>query len=309
MLKPEAKMARGGVMASSTMRSSRRTAKNILASLASALTLAAALVLGFGFFLTLPTILASNEAIAADMNLPTEPPPISPDDLAHFNWMQYKFFRAPDGYTAGIWAILDPEVELPATVQIAVPEAADVFWFGPVPEGGVHPESPQFHDYHVYLDEEHDLKIYTVTLTDSHQLQIEHYFWGSAFLFPVSTLPNGDHSIRISYTPLHDVPALRLAAFLPEGSAVRDAENVDFLGVGPTGDPAFAVTIENAQGLQNYTAEIEYVPAETTARQNQFGIEGGILTTLATVVASLAIGIGTVYFMLRKRRAHQHDEE
>lgn len=295
-------------MVSNTARATQKASETTLSSFASVLALATALVLGLGFFLALPTVLTSNQAIAADMNFPTEPPLIDSDDLAHFDWIQYKFFRAPDGYTAGIWAILDPETPLPATVQIAVPEAADVFWFGPVPEGGVHPESPQFHDYHVHVDEEHGLRIYTVALTDSHQLQIEHYFWGDAFLFPVRTLPNGDHSIRIAYTPLHDVPTLRLAAFLPEGSAARDANNVDFLGVGPTGDPAFAMTIENAQGLQNYTVEIEYVPPEVTARQNQPTVGGGILTTFAVVAASLVVGIGAVYFMLNKRRANQHGE-
>ena len=273
------------------------------------LSLAFTVVLGLSLFITsvaIPTDSTgnSNQAFATDIHPFNEPPDIDPEQIAHFSWMQYKFFRAPDGYTAGIWAVLDPEVPLPATIQIAVPEAADVFWFGPVPEGGVNQESPQFHDYHVYTDEAQGLKIYTAVLTNSHQVQIEHYFWGEAFAFPIRTLPNGDHSIRISYTPLHDVPTLRLAAFLPEGSAIRDHLDVDFLGVSPTtGDPAFAMTIEDAQGLQNYTVEIEYLPAEITARQNQPGVGSGILIAIGVVVASFALGAGALYFMLQKRKS------
>ena len=275
-------------------------------------------MLVFSFFtgstvLTPANTVNTSQAFAADMNPFNEPPAINPDEIAHFSWMQYKFFRAPDGYTAGIWAILDSEVPLPATVQIAVPEAADIFWFGPVPEGGVTPESPQFHDYHVYTDEALGLKIYTAVLTDSHQVQIEHYFWGDAFPFPIRTLDNGDHAIRISYTPLHDVPTLRLAAFLPEGSAIRDHLDVEFLGVSPTsGDPAFAMTIEDAQGLQNYTVEIEYLPAEVTARQNQATANDGILSAIAIAAGSLAVAAAGFFIVFRKRitgRANKDDSD
>ncbi|MCL2438262.1 MAG: hypothetical protein FWC99_04135 [Coriobacteriia bacterium] len=246
-------------------------------------------------------LLRPAQAYAADFEMSTEPPDINQADVAQFRLIQYKFFRAPDGYTAAIWGMLDPNtVELPALVQVAVPQGADVFWFGPVPEGGVTSESPQFTHYHVYTDGEND--IYTVMLTDSHDIQIEHYFWGENFPFPVRTMPDGDHAIRISYTPLHDVEILRLAAFLPEGSAARDSANVEFLGTGPTGDPAFAMDFHYARGGENYTAEIVYAPPEVTARHNQPTMGGGILAVIGTVAAAIVVVGGFLVFIrLRKK--------
>ena len=244
---------------------------------------------------------------AIEMEPPnTIAPDIDPEDLDHFRLIQYKFFRAPNGYTAAIWGMLDPnEVELPALVQIAVPAGANIFWFGPVPADGVTPESPQFQDYHMYTDGGND--IYTVLLTDSYDLQIEHYFWGDDFLFPVRTLPDGDHEIRISYTPLHDVEILRLAAFLPEGSAARDSINVEFLGVGPTGDPAFAMDFHDAQGGETYTAEIAYAPPEVTARYNQATMGGGILAVAGVVAATIVVLLGFFFFMkYRKNKQGAH---
>ena len=257
------------------------------------------------FSFGLPTSLAN----ADEGQIHDTPYDIDPDELAHFVWMQYKFFRVPDGYTAGIWAVLDPnEVELPATIQIALPTGANVFWFGPVPAGGVTPDTPPFSNYHVYTDEEKGLDIYTATLTDSFEVQIEHYHWGEGFAFPVRSLPNGDHMIRISYTPLHDVPILRLAAFLPPGSVVRDETYVEYLGTGPAGDPAFAMTYLGAQALETYTVEIEYEPPEITARENQEGVAGGILVAIAATVGAVAAVLG-LWFFIKLRSKKQFSDE
>ena len=257
------------------------------------------------FSLGLPAPLAN----ASEGQIHDTPYDIDPDDLAQFSLIQYKFFRVPDGYTAGIWGILNPnEVDLPATIQIALPTGANVFWFGPVPAGGVSPDSPPFSNFHVYTDEEKGLDIYTATLTDSFEVQIEHYHWGEGFAFPVRSLPNGDHVIRISYTPLHNVEILRLAAFLPADSAVRDAENVEFLGTGPTGDPAFAMTFHNAQALETYTAEIEYAPPEITARQNQEGIVGSIIVAIAASAIAVVAVLG-FWLFLKLRKQHYPNEE
>ncbi|MCL2526586.1 MAG: hypothetical protein FWE46_06060 [Coriobacteriia bacterium] len=277
---------------------------SILFALAAAITLGAATFMGTSAYAADMTpeqleaqIMDSSEFMAS------EPPVIDPAaPLAQFDWMQYKFFRAPDGYTAGIWAQLDPETTtLPVTVQLAVPEGADIFFFGPIPETGITPESPRFANYHVYNRD--GLDIYTAVLTDSYEVQIEHYFWGESFPFPVRTLENGDHVIRISYTPLADVPVLRLAAFLPAGSVIRDTENVEFLGTGPTGDPAYAQTFTNVQGMQSYTTEIEYIPAETTARENQQTIGGGIFVVIAAAVGSIIVVLALLMWMQRRKRA------
>jgi len=269
--------------------------------------IAAAALLIFGItLLPISANVGVSTAYADETRLDNVPFNISPDDVAQFGWMQYKFFRAPDGYTAGIWAVLDDDEELPAYVQIAVPEGADVFWFGPVPAGGVTPESPQFPDSHIFHDVENGIYVYTTVLTDSRQLQIEHYFWGEAFSFPVRTLPNGNHSIRIDYTPLNDVETLRLAAFLPEGSRVIDHLNVIPLGVGPTGDPAFAVEISDAQGLENYSVEIEYAPPEITARQNQPTLTEGFVTVIIMVTVAITLALVFILF-IRLRKGHRAD--
>ena len=266
------------------------------------LLVAALFAAAFSFGLPTPS------AAADEGQIHDTPYDIDPDDVARFSLMQYKLFRVPDGYTAGIWGILDPnEVELPATIQIALPTGANVFWFGPVPAGGVTPDTPPFDNFHVYTDEEKGLDIYTATLIDSFEVQIEHYHWGEGFAFPVRSLPNGDHVIRISYTPLHDLDILRLAAFLPPDSIVRDETYVEYLGVGPAGDPAFAMTYFGAQALETYTVEIEYIPPEITARHNQEGIAGGIIVVIAVSIGAVAAVFGLLFF-IKKRSKQQSDD-
>jgi len=230
-----------------------------------------------------------------------QPPEIDLDSIAPIEWMQYKFFRAPDGYTAGIWAILDENVQLPAVIQIAVPTGANVFFFGPIPPEGITPESPQFGDFHVYTED--GLDIYTAPLLDSHQFQIEHYFWGENFRFPVTAMDDGDHVIRISYRPLRDLPTLRLAAFLPAGSAARDAANVEFLGQNADGDPAFARTFTNVQGGETVSTEIIYAPPEVTARATQSASLGwGVIAAIAAVLVSVIAILGFLVYLQRRRR-------
>jgi len=231
-----------------------------------------------------------------------QPPQIDQDSIAPIEWMQYKFFRAPDGYTAGIWAILNESVQLPAVVQIAVPSGANVFFFGPIPPEGITPESPQFTDFHVYTEDGQD--IYTALLLDSHQFQIEHYFWGENFSFPVTNLDDGDHMIRISYRPLQDLPTLRLAAFLPAGSAARDAVNVEFLGQNADGDPAFARTFTDVHGGETISTEIVYAPPEITARATQSASLGwGVIAAVAAVAVSVIAILGFLVFLQRQRRS------
>ncbi|MCL2679919.1 MAG: hypothetical protein FWF11_00350 [Coriobacteriia bacterium] len=225
-------------------------------------------------------------------------PPLEP-----FTFMQYKLFRVPDGYTAGVWAFVDAEVELPVTVQVAIPAGVDVFWFGEVPAEGVSPDSEGFPEPY-QMQTEGNFDIYTAVLETSRQVQIEFYL----STLPVRSVGNGNHAIVLEYTPLTDLEILRLAAFIPAGSSVV-TPGAEFVVAGPTGDLAYGFALADTQGGETYSLEIEYVPPQTTARENADTITGGILVVVVAVVVVAIAAVGLLLFMKSRRTPGRDDDQ
>lgn len=237
-----------------------------------------ALCLSMGFGLVLPSAAQASQ------------------DIAPFSFLQYKQFRVPDGYTGAVMGILYPDVELPATVQIAVPEGVDVYWFGEVPEGGVNPESVPFPGA-LEPRTADGMDIYTAVVQNSHTVQIEFYLEG----FPVRSLPNGNHSIQIEYTPLDDVGVMRLAAFIPAGSVVQ-SPGAEYMATSPTGDIAYAYSFIDIEAGQRLSFDIEYIPPEVTARENADGVAGGIMVVAGALLLTAIIAIVMVLFMKARKK-------
>jgi len=236
------------------------------------------------------------------LSFPVAPAQAAPETVP-FTTLQFKLFRIPDGYTGGVWAFLAPEVELPATVQIAVPTGVEVFFFGEVPPGGVNSETPTFpQPYNVVTRGDYD--IYTAVAENSHNIQLEFYLEH----FPVRAAEDGNHAIRIEYTPLTDLEVLRLAAFIPAGSTIVTPE-AEYLGTGPTGDISYAVATIDVVGGETYSVDLEYTPPEVTARENAAGVSGGILAVVGAVIFTAIVVAGLLLFMKVRKGSDSSDDD
>jgi len=224
------------------------------------------------------------------------------DDLAiegiqEIEVLLYKIFRSPDGYAALVGAGLSEDVPLPAMTEIQVPTGVEILWFGDI-AGGPRSDDRQFPTpYDVRTENGFD--IYTV-ITNYHVFQLEYLIDGE----PFENLGSGDHSFNLEYTPLHDAAVLRLAAYLPAGSVVRDP-SFTHLGFAPESDePLYGITFPNVEGGRTYSAELVYGPPAAIARQGTGQLEGGILATIGIIIVALGAA-AAVFFIARSRRQHE----
>lgn len=193
--------------------------------------------------------------------------------------LQYKVMLWEGIWTVTIRGKIDEYATLPATVEVGVPAGSDVFWFGEVyAEWGVPPMgNPEFLPPYT-MRTEGDTDIYTAVLTTAHAVQIEY----TLPYDPRIETPEGP-GVRVTYTPLHDVEDLWLAAALPPGTAVLDRD-IRYLGTGPHGELAFAYVIEDAVGGQEYSADIIYVVGATE--------------TVSSISPAIPIGIAVSVILL-----------
>jgi len=226
------------------------------------------------------------------------------DDLAiegiqEIEVLLYKIFRSPDGYAALVGAGLNEDVPLPAMTEIQVPTGVEILWFGDI-AGGPRSDDRQFPTPYD-MRTENGFDIYTV-IVNYHVFQLEYLIDGE----PFENLGGGDHVFHLQYTPLHDAAVLRLAAYLPMGSVVRDP-SFTHLGFAPaTDEPLYGITFTSVQGGETYSADLIYGPPATIARQGSDHLEGGILATIGIIVAALGAA-AAVFFIARSRR--QREEE
>jgi len=249
------------------------------------LVLTAAIVLSLGLAST------PSSATAAEAQ---ETPAENTASVAHFTTLQYKMFPWDDWddlWVARISAEIDDHASLPALVEIAVPENAEVYRFGEPGEA-----SPDFSPPW-QMRTENGLDIYTGVLTHGRIVIIEY----SLPDHPVVMTEAGP-TIAITYTPLHNVDELHLITALPVDSAVVEP-GFEYMGSGPSGEPAFASFFENAIGGQLYTTSIPYIE-EASERQ---GIDN-----VATTVGIAGIAVLTaiaLFFFFRRGASTKEDEE
>ena len=211
--------------------------------------------------------------------------------------LQYKVMLWEGAWTVTIRGKIDESATLPARVEIGVPAGSDVFWLGEVHAGfGEHPSGDPEIAPPYNVRTEGDIDIYTAMLTQTHAVQIEY----SLPYDPRIETAEGP-GLRITYTPLHDVEELWLAGATPPGTAVLDRD-IHYLGTGPNDELAFAYTIENARGGQQYSEDIIFTTGITETESNidplvPIGIMGLVL---------LVSGIGIWFY---RRNALKGEEE
>ena len=220
-------------------------------------------------------------------------------EVTPFEAMTLVVRRLPTTYIAAATGFLDPDIELPVTVEIAVPAGASIIWFGE-PSGGPITDDPKF-DEPFDLRSEDNLDIYRVTLENYPQVQIE---YNLAFS-PVAELADGSQALRMEYTPLTELQALRFITNLPIGSEVLD-ENIEFFGLNEENEPQFGYTFRNTRAGEMYTITVLY---QGDGAHSESGVIDGLLITAAIVLCCVAVVLVLVLVTKRRRAANEEWEE
>ncbi|MCL2680651.1 MAG: hypothetical protein FWF11_04165 [Coriobacteriia bacterium] len=213
-------------------------------------------------------------------------------DITPFSAITFYLRRMQTTYVAAVTGELDPEVELPVTVEIAIPAGAQIIWFGQRSDGNI-VFDPQIEEPH-NIRRDGNLDIYTATLTDHHKLQIEYH----PLTEPVTQLGNGDYAVAMDYTPLTDLLAVRMITNLPLGSVAHDAA-IEFFGNNEEGDPQLGYIFWDTPALQSINANIIYTPPAGQGMPTNNNVMDGLIVVIATliVVAGAAVAV-----ILIKRR-------
>ena len=227
---------------------------------------------------------------------PTQQSEITP--LEAINFFKVRHFS---GYSAAVIGFLSPEVELPATVELAIPAGSEITWFSEV-SGGPIANDPEFTEpFNVRT--ESNLDIYTVTLEHYHSVQVEYRTDHN----PVTRLSDGMYSIQMSYTPIADLPILRLMTNLPAETTVQDP-NVEFMGTDDEGNPIMFRIYTNIAAFQTVQGEITYFPP---VGQGMVAVSGSVWEGLVITLAASAavIAIAATFVIVTKKRKAQSEEE
>ena len=220
-------------------------------------------------------------------------------EITPFEAMAFVVRRLPTTYVASITGYLDPEIELPVTIEMAIPAGSSIIWFGE-PSGGPITADPKFEEpFNVRT--EGGLDIYTATIENYPQVQIE---FNLAFS-PVVEIEDGIHAVRMEYTPITDLQALRFLTNLPIGSEVLD-EGVEFFGPNSENEPMFGDTFRDVRAWENYVVTFTY---RGEGAHSESGVTDGLIITVAVVAACIAAVLALVLVTRRRRAANEEWEE
>ena len=221
-------------------------------------------------------------------------------EITPFEAMTMTVRRLPTTFIAAATGFLDPDIELPVTVEIAVPAGSSLIWFGEPSWDGPITADPRFEEP-FNMRTEDGLDIYTVTLENYPQVQIE---FNLAFS-PVAELADGTQALRMEYTPLTELQALRFLTNLPIGSEVLD-ENINLYGFNEENEPQFGYTFRNTRAGEMYTITVLY---QGDGAHSETGVIDGLLITAAILLVCLAVVLALVFITKRRRAANEEWED
>jgi len=221
-------------------------------------------------------------------------------EITPFEAMTMTVRRLPTTFIAAATGFLDPDIELPVTVEIAVPAGSSLIWFGEPSWDGPITADPRFEEP-FNMRTEDGLDIYTVTLENYPQVQIE---FNLAFS-PVAELADGTQALRMEYTPLTELQALRFLTNLPIGSEVLD-ENINLYGFNEENEPQFGYTFRNTRAGEMYTITVLY---QGDGAHSETGVIDGLLITAAILLVCFAAVLALVFITKRRRAANEEWED
>jgi len=212
-------------------------------------------------------------------------------------------------YIVIVGGTLSDQTPLPATIEVAVPAGAPVFWFGEVGGSGDPAQDPRFPGNIADMRRtEGDFDIYTATMTTYRDMQIEFRLAEN----PFTRTADDEPTIFIEYTPWQDVRELSLAVALPPGG-VANARDVEFIGWGPAdaeGDRsgAFARVFTDARAGELYSTEITFTVTGGGAAESNLNP-----VVVPALVAVLVAAAAVMFFFfakgMNKAREDDWDED
>jgi len=225
------------------------------------------------------------------------------DQVTPFEAINFTVNRHFNAYSAAVIGFLNMTVELPAKVEIAVPQGSEILWFSEI-SGGPVANDPEFRDQQPTRTE-NGQDIYTVVLEHFPIVQIEYRINHD----PNTRLGDGQYSIAMEYTPATDTPFLRLMTNLPEESIVTDPE-VEFMGQDSEGYLVFFRLFGDVSAFQTVQGEITYTPPAGTGMIAEGGnLLGGLWVTIAVSLAGVALAATYLILKARNQKEETQAEE
>ena len=212
------------------------------------------------------------------------------------NFYVTPFRDSVNAYMALVTGFLNPDVELPAKVELAVPAGIEPLWIGEFS-----PDFASLDDDAATLYEvrnEGALDIYTMVLEHYPAMQIEFHLIQTLH----ERISETELAINLEYTPVSDLPVLRLMTALPKESIVEDT-TVEFMGVNENNDYVMMRVINDVPAFYTVQATITYIPPEDFVMPLEVSMGGGIALVLALVVVCIAIVAGYVAVMNKRKKA------
>ncbi|MCL2745832.1 MAG: hypothetical protein FWE48_01890 [Coriobacteriia bacterium] len=218
-------------------------------------------------------------------------------EITDFEAMTVIIRRLPNTYFAAVTGFLNPEVQLPATVEIALPEGSHIIWFGEPSEAGPIEADPRFEDPDMRNEDGFD--IYTVTLENEHHVQVEY----NLFFSPATEAGDGSYILRMEYTPLTDLQAIRFKTNLPIGSEVLD-DDVEFYGMNSEGERQYGRTFRDTTAGRMITTNLTYTSPRFQGTPNESRVSDGLVVTVVVMLVGVAGALGIVVIAKKRRTAN-----
>ena len=137
-------------------------------------------------------------------------------EVSLFDSIHYQLWKVDGEWKASIAGDLHSRMSFPATIEIAVPAGAHISWFGEYDSGVAGGSGVEFNSPWQWRTEG-DFDIYRATVT--HYQSVGIIYWLDHD--PVRELSSSHMStVRIAYTPYHDLPFLYLSVALPQNAEV-----------------------------------------------------------------------------------------
>ncbi|MCL2402999.1 MAG: hypothetical protein FWC86_02005 [Coriobacteriia bacterium] len=221
-------------------------------------------------------------------------------EVIPFDAMTVTVRRLPNTYFAAVTGFLDPEtVELPATIEIAVPEGAQLIWFGEPSDDRPIESAPRFENPDMRTVDGFD--IYTATLQHEHQAQIEY----NLFFNPVAEAGDGSYILHMEYTPLTDLQALRFITNLPPGNQIVIDDDVEFYGLNGEGERQYGRTFWDVGAGRMITTNISYTAPGGMGTPNESRVSDGIIVAAVSTLVGVVAVLGIVLVAKRRRAANE----
>ncbi|MCL2606705.1 MAG: hypothetical protein FWD93_05440 [Coriobacteriia bacterium] len=217
-------------------------------------------------------------------------------EVIPFEAVNHYLARHFNAYSVAVTGFLNPETELPAKVEIAIPAGSDVIWMSEFSGGPLDLEI-QFEEPSAVRSEA-GLDIYTAVLTQSLALQIEYHIDDNSS--PNRALGDGQYAISMEYTAHQDIPFIRLMTNFPAETVVTDP-TVEFMGEDAEGYLVFMRVYTDVPAFRAVQGEIVYTPPVGRGMIAEGGnLVGGI--GIAAISAAVAIVAAAAFVLASSKR-------